>query len=121
VAAAAPEDAAAAVPPSAPAPTDTCTCSLRGTVEVHWDDRPLEEDFLVVVDLDGPTRRSVPVEMDMGSPREFRVGPLQCGRYQLSARPQGRLRYTLAGGDSVMTVPCRGSSQARMVLVPAKR
>ncbi len=32
-----------------------------------------------------------------------------------------RLRYALESGDSVLAVPCRGLTQARVVLVPVRR
>ena len=97
---------------------DTCACRLRGTVEVDWD-RPLEQDLPVEIVLTGPASQRAEVELFIGSPREFHMGPLPCGTYQLELRPGGRLRYALARGDS--RIECRGSAQVRVVLTPVRR
>lgn len=97
---------------------DTCACRLRGTVEVDWD-RPLEQDLPVEIVLTGPASQRAEVELFIGSPREFHMGPLPCGTYRLEVRPGGRLRYALARGDS--RIECRGSAQVRVVLTPVRR
>ncbi len=97
---------------------DSCACRLRGTVEVDWD-RPLEQDLPVEILLTGPASQRAQVELFIGSPREFHMGPLPCGTYQLELRPAGRLRYGLARGDG--RIECRGSAQVRVVLTPVRR
>jgi len=113
-----------AIEPFAPPPsatgTDTCACRLRGTVEVDWE-RPLEKNIPVELTLEGPARQSTSVDLYMGPPREFRLGPLPCGEYKLTVRPRGRYRYALVRGDSVLTVRCDGHTQQRIVLEPVKR
>jgi len=118
--------AAALVPRAAPGTaavaesSETCACRVRGTVEIDWD-RPLERDFPVDLSLEGPARQDAAVQMFMGSPREFRFGPLPCGEYRLVVRAHGRFRYALERGDSVLVLPCRGLTQVRVVLAPARR
>jgi hypothetical protein len=117
--AAAPAAPVAPVVPARPAP-GACACRISGTVEIDWDN-PLERDFPVDVQLEGPTRARATVEMFIGSPREFAIDPIPCGEYRLFARAGGRLRYVFARGDTVMAVSCHGSTRVRVVLVPAKR
>ncbi|MEO5989340.1 MAG: hypothetical protein ABIU54_06650 [Candidatus Eisenbacteria bacterium] len=106
--------------PTITAPADTCACRLRGTVEVAWP-RPLEEGLPIELALEGPAMQRTEVTLDMGSPREFRLGPLPCGEYRLRVRPKGRLHYALQrGGDSVI-VTCEGQTQVRVVLIPARK
>lgn len=107
-------------PPQAAPGADTCACRLRGTVEVDWE-RPLEKNIPVELTLEGPARQSTSVDLYMGPPREFRLGPLPCGDYKLTVRPRGRYRYALVRGDSVLTVHCDGHTQQRIVLEPVKR
>lgn len=107
-------------PPQAAPSVDTCACRLRGTVEVDWE-RPLEKNIPVELTLEGPARQSTSVDLYMGPPREFRLGPLPCGEYKLTVRPRGRYRYALVRGDSVLTVRCDGHTQQRVVLEPVKR
>lgn len=99
---------------------DTCACRLRGTVEVIWP-RPLEEGLLVELVLEGPATQRTEATLDMGSPREFRLGPLPCGEYRLHVRPKGRLRYALQRGGNSMAVICDGQTQARVVLIPVRK
>lgn len=112
------------IEPFAPPPfvesADTCACRLRGTVEVNWE-RPLEKDIGVDLWLQGPAQQSASVDLFMGPPREFRLGPLPCGDYRLIVRARGKYRYALVRGDSVVTVRCVGSTQTRVVLEPVKR
>ncbi len=118
-----PAPAPAPAPARATAPAravDSCACHIRGTVEIEWD-RPLERNFPIGITLEGPVSQRADVDMFIGSPREFRFGPVPCGDYRLVVHPESRLRYTLARGDSVFALPCRGATQARLVLVPAKR
>ena len=75
----------------------------------------------VELTLEGPARQSTSVDLYMGPPREFRLGPLPCGEYKLTVRPRGRYRYALVRGDSVLTVRCDGHTQQRVVLEPVKR
>ena len=105
--------------PAAETP-DTCACRLRGTVEIDWD-RPLDRNFPVELTLEGPALQSTQVDMFMGSPREFRFGPLPCGDYRLTVATSGRWHFTFERGDTVLAVPCRGSAQKRVILAPAKR
>ncbi len=107
-----------AAPAARDAESDSCACRLRGTVEVDWA-RPLEQDLPVEILLTGPATQREVVELFIGSPREFRMGPLPCGTYQLELRPGGRLRYALARGDG--RIECRGSAQVRVVLTPVRR
>lgn len=107
-----------AAPPPRSSESDSCACRLRGTVEVDWD-RPLEQDLPVEILLSGPASQRAVVELFIGSPREFHMGPLPCGTYQLELRPGGRLRYALARGDG--RIECRGSAQVRVVLTPVRR
>ncbi|MCC6649709.1 MAG: hypothetical protein IT348_01015, partial [Candidatus Eisenbacteria bacterium] len=112
------------IEPFAPAPAagapDTCACRLRGTVELDWE-RPLEKDVPVELTLEGPARQSTSVDLFMGPPREFRLGPLPCGDYRLLVKARGKYRYALVRGDSVVTVRCEGHTQTRVVLEPARR
>ncbi|MFN8586825.1 MAG: hypothetical protein U0704_03410 [Candidatus Eisenbacteria bacterium] len=109
-----------APPPGGGGP-DTCACRLRGTVEVEWEERPLEKNVLVELSLEGPARQETAVDLYMGPPREFRLGPLPCGDYRLVVRPRGRLRYSLVRGDSVLVLRCDGHTQQRVVLTPLGR
>lgn len=108
-----------APPPAGGAP-DTCACRLRGTVEVDWE-RPLEKDVPVELTLEGPARQSTSVDLFMGPPREFRLGPLPCGEYRLIVKARGKYRYALVRGDSVLTLRCDGHTQSRVVLEPVRR
>ena len=101
-------------------PTDTCACRLRGTVEVVWP-RPLEEGLPIRLTLDGPARQRTEVTLDMGAPREFRLGPLPCGEYRLKIEPQGKMRYALQRGGDSMPVYCNGQTQVRVVLIPVRK
>ncbi len=101
-------------------PTDICACRLRGTVEVSWP-RPLEEGLPIRLTLDGPARQRTEVTLDMGAPREFRLGPLPCGEYQLKIEPQGKMRYALQRGGDSMPVYCNGQTQVRVVLIPVRK
>jgi hypothetical protein len=103
--------------PQPTVPFDSCACRLWGTVEVDWD-RPLERNFPIGLTFTGPATQRAEVEMFMGSPREFRFGPLPCGDYRLTVHPMGKLRYAVARGDSVLAVHCTGTMQVRIVLVP---
>ena len=87
---------------------------------MDWE-RPLEKNIPVELTLEGPARQSTSVDLYMGPPREFRLGPLPCGEYKLTVRPRGRYRYALVRGDSVLTVRCDGHTQQRIVLEPVKR
>lgn len=102
------------------APSDTCRCTIRGTVEIHWD-RPLEDDTPVKLELDAPGAKPAEVTLFMGAPREFRFGPLPCGDWRLTVRPGGKLRYADVSGDSARVVPCAGATETRVVLVPVRR
>lgn len=105
---------------SAPAAIlDTCACRVYGTVEIDWE-RPLERNFVVDLTLTGPATQSSEVELFMGSPREFRLGPLPCGDYKLAVRPHGRVRYQLRRGGSELRVHCAGFTQVPVVLVPKR-
>lgn len=99
---------------------DTCACRVRGTVEVAWP-RPLEEGLPILLTLEGPALQRTEVTLDMGAPREFRLGPLPCGEYRLRVQPQGRMRYALQRGGDTMRVFCDGHTQVRVVLVPVKK
>jgi len=98
---------------------DTCACRVYGTVEIDWE-RPRERNFIVDVSLSGPATQSGEVELFMGSPREFRLGPLPCGDYKLTVRPHGRVRYTLRRGGNTIDVHCAGFTQVPIVLVPKR-
>ena len=100
---------------------DSCRCRVRGTVEVAWEERPLEENLPVTVTMDESGDSAQALELYLGAPREFRFGPLTCGDHVLRVHTAGRLRYAIAHGDSVMTVRCAGATQVRVVLVPQKR
>ena len=106
--------------PPRPETQDTCACRLRGTVEIDWD-RPLDRNFPVELSLEGPARQSTQVDMFMGSPREYRFGPLPCGDYHMVVSRSGRWHFTFERGDTVLSVPCHGLTQTRVILVPAKR
>ena len=101
-------------------PADTCRCTLRGTVEIHWD-RPLEDYTPVRLELDAPGMKPTEVSLFMGAPREFRFGPLPCGEWRLGVKPGGRLRYADVAGDSARVVHCAGAVETRIVLVPVRR
>ena len=122
-----PASAAAPVVPIRPARhvdaavPDSCRCRVRGTVEVAWEERPLEENLPVTVTMDESGDSAQTLELYLGAPREFRFGPLTCGDHVLRVHTAGRLRYAIAHGDSVMTVRCAGATQVRVVLVPQKR
>lgn len=105
-------------PPSAVI-LDTCACRVYGTVEIDWE-RPRERNFIVDVSLTGPAKQSGEVELFMGSPREFRLGPLPCGDYKLTVRPHGRVRYALRRGGNTIDVHCTGFTQVPVVLVPKR-
>lgn len=116
----------AATAPATPAArsnasTPGCECRIRGTVEVGWDERPLEENLPVTLTLEGTNEPAQEVELYLGAPREFRFGPLPCGERVLKVRTDGRLRYTIGKGDSVTSVRCNGNTQVRIVLAPQKR
>ncbi len=110
-----------APPPPAHAAPDSCACRLRGTVEVSWADRPLEQRIPVTVTLTGPVTASRRVELFMGPPREFRFGPMPCGDYRVAVKTQARLRYGLVTGDRDLVLRCEGSGEVRLVLEPQKR
>ena len=106
--------------PTTAAALDTCACRVRGTVEVSWP-RPLEEGLVVEVVLEGPALQRTEVTLDMGAPREFRLGPLPCGAYRLRLLSHGRLRYALARGGDELRVNCAGLTQVRVMLTPLKK
>jgi hypothetical protein len=98
---------------------DTCTCSVRGTVEIDWK-RPLEDHTTVRLELDAPGAPAAEVTLFMGAPREFRFGPLPCGTWHLRVRAIGRLRYAPADGDTLRALVCTGATETRVVLKPRR-
>ena len=102
------------------APADSCRCSVRGTVEINWT-RPLEDHTAVTLELDAPGARPAEVSLFMGAPREFNIGALPCGIWRLTVKTKGKLRYTDARGDTARVIPCTGTVETRVVLVPVKR
>jgi hypothetical protein len=113
--------APAAAPRSDAAAPAGCECRVRGTVEVAWEERPLEENLpvsITLMDGDAPAQE---VELYLGAPREFHFGPLPCGSHTLKIRTDGKLRYTAGKADSLVTLHCNGNTQVRVVLTPQKR
>lgn len=106
--------------PDSLAPAGPCRCSVRGTVEINWT-RPLEDHTSVLLVLEAPGAQPAEVSLFMGAPREFRFGPLPCGVWRLSVKAKGKLRYTDTHGDTARVIPCAGTVETRVVLVPAKR
>jgi hypothetical protein len=106
--------------PDSLAPRDSCRCSVRGTVEIDWR-RPLEDHTSIRLELDAPGAKSAEVSLFMGTPREFRFGPLPCGTWRLTVKAMGKLRYTDARGTAPRIIPCSGMVETRVILVPAKR
>jgi hypothetical protein len=98
-----------------------CECRVRGTVEVAWEERPLEENLPVSITLEGGKAPAQEVELYLGAPREFHFGPLPCGEHVFKIRADGKLRYTTGKADSLVTLHCDGNTQVRVVLTPQKR
>lgn len=106
--------------PDTLAASDSCRCNIRGTVEIDWK-RPLEDHTSVQIELDAPGAQPAEISLFMGAPREFRFGPIPCGAWRMSVKAKGKLRYTDARGDTARVIPCAGTVETRVVLVPAKR
>lgn len=113
--------APATAPRSDASAAEGCECRVRGTVEVAWEERPLEENLPVSITLEGGNAPAQEVELYLGAPREFHFGPLPCGAHTLKIRTDGKLRYTTGKADSLVTLHCDGSTQVRVVLTPQKR
>lgn len=111
----------AAAPRSGASAVAGCECRVRGTIEVAWEERPLEENLPVSITLEGGDAPAQEVELYLGAPREFHFGPLPCGEHVFKIRTDGKLRYTTGKADSLVTLHCDGNAQVRVVLTPQKR
>jgi hypothetical protein len=104
-------------PPSQSAETG-CACRIRGTVEVR-SERPLKERLRIRVALAQNPRVTDTVELFMGSPRAFELGPVPCGTYSLElAVPATRPPLQIVSRDEMQPFSCDGLRQVRLVLAP---
>ena len=110
--------------PPAPAPepgsaADSCSCRIKGTIELH-PDRVLSDPLRVVVSLrEAPSQRDT-VELFMGSPRGFELPRVGCGRWRLVVEAISRRHYGIVSQDGGAPIECsRGAlRQLRLVLAP---
>lgn len=96
----------------------TCSCRVRGTLEVE-SDRPLSEAMKVDVFIDGLPMHTDTVELFMGSPRTFDLGWIPCGPQAVGFATHSRQRYRLR---TFSPITCRpGEVQhVRLVLEPSR-
>jgi len=92
---------------------ESCECMIRGTVETA---RPLSRGMKVTVWVEGSADAQADVELFMGSPRGFQLGPVACGDHRVLFSPASKQRYRLEpGGDRI---ECRGGTHhVRLVLI----
>ena len=90
-----------------------CQCRVRGTIETS---RPLSKSMKVTMWIEDAPESQATVELFMGSPRGFQLGPVSCGEHRILFSPESKQQYRLEpGGDRI---DCRGGvHHVRMVLI----
>ncbi len=113
---ASPAPPAPQAPQAAPAPP--CECQVEGSVEIRSED-PLSRPVVVTVSLRDAAACRDSVELFMGAPRTFNLGPVPCGSHELVIRTSTSKRFT-----SVAPIPATFDciagrrQQLRVVLEP---
>ena len=105
--------------PARPAPGDSCTCRLEGTIEVDWD-KPLPARTRVVVSLNWYPTIADTVELFMGSPRGFALPVVPCGPQRLRLVNLGSIKFDVASREAMAGFRCESGTlrQFRIVLRP---
>ena len=98
---------------------DTCTCRVRGTVELEFE-RLLTRPMRIEVGIrELPAMRDT-IEMFMGSPRSFEFPRVPCGRWSLSLRPFSERPFGVTTPEQIAPFDCgqRSLRQVRIVIAP---
>lgn len=98
---------------------DSCECRITGTVEVQ-SNQPLKRPERVEVSLVWYPQVRDTVELFMGSPRPFELGPTRCGPQRLRLKVLTGGRFDVRSGDAMGGFRCEGGHvvEQRVVLVP---
>lgn len=105
---------------AAAAALDSCSCRIRGTIEVRSNE-PLGKRLKAVVSLAWFPAAADTVELFMGSPRAFTLPAAPCGPQRLKVTFPGRERFVVLTRDAVAGFRCDGVvpvHQVRIVLGP---
>jgi hypothetical protein len=99
--------------------SDSCECRITGTVEVE-SDKPLKRPERVEVSLVWHPEVRDTVELFMGSPRPFELGPTRCGLQRLRLKVLTPGRFDVRSPDAMAGFRCDGDRvvEQRVVLVP---
>jgi hypothetical protein len=99
--------------------SDSCQCRITGTVEVQSDE-PLKRPERVEVSLMWYPQVCDTVELFMGSPRPFTLGPTRCGPQRLHLKVLTSGRFAVRSTDAFEQFQCVGGRvvEQRVVLVP---
>jgi len=98
---------------------DSCTCRVRGTVEMEFH-RLLSSPMKIEVSIkELPALRDT-IELFMGSPRAFDLRRVPCGRWSLSLHPFSERPFGVTTPEEVAPFTCRqkGLRQVRIVIAP---
>ena len=100
---------------------DTCSCVVRGTVEMEFH-RLLTSPMRVEVSIrELPALRDT-IELFMGSPRAFEMARVPCGRWSLTVRPLSERPFGVTSPEEVGPFDCRQRAlrQVRIVIAPTR-
>jgi hypothetical protein len=98
--------------------SDSCECRISGTVEVQSDE-PLKRPERIEVSLVWYPQVRDTVELFMGSPRPFELGPTHCGPQRLHLKVLTSGRFDVRSRDAMAGFHCDGRvADQRLVLVP---
>jgi len=99
--------------------SDSCECRISGTVEVQ-SDQPLKRPERVEVSLVWYPQVRDTVELFMGSPRPFELGPTHCGPQRLHLKVLTSGRFDIRSREAMDGFHCDGGRvvEQHLVLVP---
>jgi len=98
---------------------DTCSCTVRGTVEMEFH-RLLSSPMKIEVSLaEVPAIRDT-IELFMGSPRAFELRRVPCGRWSIALHPFSERPFGVTTPEEVAPFNCRERAlrQVRIVIAP---
>jgi hypothetical protein len=108
-----------AKPDTATATGDSCTCRIKGTVEVV-SEQPLPSRTRVAISLVWYPAVADTVELFMGSPRSFTLPVAPCGPQRLRLVNLGGMRFDVTSREAMAGFRCEGGRprQFRVILQP---